>query len=155
MADWCVTGQTYCRVSNPTRQVTQTSKPDGHYAHLARLLLTPTFVSKTKVGATYTDSKGNTIVYYCIQTVYLENESGGYTGLDINAIGLAIDLSQIENKRECTVNGYDAFQCEIADRAYLCWTLSPEISCVIDYDADTVNEDSIIKMAESVPLSVE
>ena len=25
----------------------------------------------------YTDSEGNTIVYYCIQTAYLENESGG------------------------------------------------------------------------------
>ena len=24
----------------------------------------------------YTDSEGNAIVYYCIQTVYLENESG-------------------------------------------------------------------------------
>ena len=87
---------------------------------------------------TYTDSERNTIGYYCCQTAYVSNESGEYTGLDMNAIGLVIDLSQIENKRECTVNGYDASQCEIDDCTYLCWTLSPEISCVIDYDADTV-----------------
>ena len=45
---------------------------------------------------TYTDSEGNTIVYYCVQTAYLENESGGYTGLDMNAIGLVIDADQIQ-----------------------------------------------------------
>ena len=62
---------------------------------------------------TYTDSEGNTIVYYCIQTAYLEIESGGYTGLDMNAIGIVIDLELIENKRECRVNEYDAFLCEL------------------------------------------
>ena len=40
---------------------------------------------------TYTDSEGNTIIYYCIQTAYLENESGGNTGLDMNAIGIVVD----------------------------------------------------------------
>ena len=104
---------------------------------------------------TYTDSEGNTIVYYCCQTTCLENESGEYTGLDMNAIGLVIDVSQIENKRDCTVNEYDAFQCEIGDRTYLCWTLSPEISCVIEYSAGSTNEENIFRMAESVPLTIE
>ena len=99
----------------------------------------------------YTDSEGNTIVYYCCWTAYLSNESGEYAGLNMDAIGLVIDFSQIENKLECTVNEYDAFQCEIGDRTYLCWTLSSEISCVIEYDANTVNQDSIFRMAESVP----
>lgn len=73
----------------------------------------------------YTDSEGNTVIYYCCQTAYLENQSGKYTGLDMNAIGLVIDLELIENKRECTVNEYDAFLCEMGERSYLCWTLSP------------------------------
>ena len=102
---------------------------------------------------TYTDSEGNTIVYYCIQTAYLENESGDYTGLDMNAIGIVIDPELIENKRECIVNEYDAFLCELGDRSYLCWTLSPEISCVIEYSKGTVEESSIFRMAESVPMS--
>lgn len=66
---------------------------------------------------TYTDSEGNTIVYYCCQTAYLSNESGEYTGLSMDAIGLVIDVSQTENKSECTVSEYDAFHCEIEDRA--------------------------------------
>ena len=102
---------------------------------------------------TYTDSEGNTIVYYCIQTAYLENESGGYTGLDMNAIGIVIDPELIGNKRECRVNEYDAFLCELGDRSYLCWTLSPELSCVIEYSKGVVEEGSIFRMAESVPVS--
>ena len=102
---------------------------------------------------TYTDSEGNTIVYYCIQTAYLENESGDDTGLDMNAIGIVIDPELIENKRECRVNEYDAFLCELGDRSYLCWTLSPELSCVIEYSKGVVEEGSIFRMAESVPES--
>ena len=102
---------------------------------------------------TYTDSEGNTIVYYCIQTAYLENESGGYTGLDMNAIGMVVDMTQIENKQECKVNDYDAFLCELGDRSYLCWTLSPELSCVNEYSKGVVEEGSIFRMAESVPES--
>lgn len=104
---------------------------------------------------TYADSKGNTIVYYCCQTVYLSNESGEYTGLNMEAIGMVIDADLIENKRECMVNEYDAFQCKIENRSYLCWTLSPEISCVIEYSADAVEEADIFQMAESVLLSAD
>ena len=104
---------------------------------------------------TYTDSEGNTIVYYCIQTAYLENESGDDTGLDMNAIGMVIDVDQIENRRECMVNEYDAFRCKIDNRSFLCWTLSPETSCVIEYDADAVEEADVFRMAVSVSQSSE
>ena len=103
----------------------------------------------------YTDSEGNAIVYYCIQTVYLENESGNDTGLDINAISMVIDPELIGNKRECRVNEYDAFLCELGDQSYLCWTLSTELSCVIEYSAEAISEESIFRMAESVPYPVE
>ena len=102
---------------------------------------------------TYIDSEGNTIVYYCCQTAYLSSESGEYAGLNMDAIGLVIDTDKIENARECMVNEYDAFLCEIGDRSYLCWTLSPEISCVIEYSADLVEETDIFRMAENVPNS--
>ena len=101
----------------------------------------------------YTDSEGNAIVYYCIQTVYLENESGDNTGLDMNAIGMVVDPGQMENDRECKVNEYDALLCELGDRSYLCWTLSPETSCVIEYSKGSVDEADILLMAESVPVS--
>ena len=104
---------------------------------------------------TYTDSEGNTIVYYCIQTAYLENESGDDTGLDMNAIGMVIDADKIETRRKCLVNEYDAFRCKIDNRSFLCWTLSPETSCVIEYDADAVEEADVFRMAVSVSQSSE
>jgi len=102
---------------------------------------------------TYTDSEGNTIVYYCIQTAYLENESGDDTELDMNAIDMVIDPELIGNKRECRVNEYDAFLCKLGEQSYLCWTLSPKLSCVIEYSAKAISEESIFRMAESVPMS--
>ena len=101
---------------------------------------------------TYTDSEGHSIIYYCVQTAYLENESSDDSGLDMNAIGMVVDPELIENKRDCKVNEYDAFLCERGDRSYLCWTLSPEISCVIEYSLDAISEENILRMAESVLL---
>ena len=98
----------------------------------------------------YTDSEGNIITYYCCQTSYLSDESGEYTGLNTDAIGMVIDFAQIKNRRECKGNAYDAFQCEMGERSYLCWTISPEISCVIEYSAEVNNEADIFQMAKSV-----
>ncbi len=101
---------------------------------------------------TYTDSEGNTIVFYCCQTSYVSDESGEYTGPNTDAIGMVIDFAKIKNRRECKVNAYDAFQCEMGERSYLCWTISPEISCVIEYSADVNDEADVFCMAESVQV---
>lgn len=76
--------------------------------------------------------------------------SGDDAGLNMNAISMVIDPDLIENKRECKVNEYDAFLCEQVDRSYLCWTLSSETSCVIEYSTGVVDEASIFQMAKSV-----
>ena len=101
---------------------------------------------------TYADPDGNTIVYYCCQTSYITDEYGENIGMNTDAIGMVIDFAQIENKRQCKVNEYDAFQCEIKKRSYLCWTISPEFSCVIEYSADVNDDADIFRMAESVQL---
>ena len=98
----------------------------------------------------YTDSAGNIITYYCCQTTYLADEYGENTGLNTDAIGMVIDFAQIRNRQDCKVNEYDAFQCEMGDRFYLCWTISPEISCIIEYSAEVNNEADIFQMAKSV-----
>lgn len=101
---------------------------------------------------TYADLDGNSITYYCCQTTYISDEYEENTGLNTDAIGMVIDFAQIENKRHCKVNGHDAFLCKIEERSYLCWTISPEINCVIEYSADTIDEADIFRMAESVQL---
>lgn len=100
----------------------------------------------------YTDSEGNIITYYCCRTTYLSAEYGEDTGLNTDAIGMVIDFAQIQNRQDCKVNEYDAFQCKIGERSYLCWTISPEISCVIEYSAEAIAETNIFRMAESVQL---
>ena len=99
---------------------------------------------------TYTDSKGNSIVYYCCQTTYVEDEYGETTGLNTDAIGMVIDFARIQNRQDCKVNAYDAFRCEMGEHSYLCWTISPKISCVIEYSPDVNGEADILRMAESV-----
>lgn len=101
---------------------------------------------------TYADPDGNTIVYYCCQTTYIEDEYGNNTELNAEALGMVIDFAKIENKRSCKVNEYDAFQCEMGERSYLCWTISPEVSCVIEYSADVTDEADIFRMATCVQL---
>lgn len=102
---------------------------------------------------TYTDSEGNSIIYYCCQTTYIKDECRDDTRLNTDAIGMVIDFSQIQNRRDCKVNEYDAFLCEMSERTYLCWTISPEISCVIEYSADVNDEADIFRMAQSVQFS--
>ena len=102
----------------------------------------------------YADSDGNTITYYCCQTTYISDEYGEDTGPNTDAIGMVIDFAQIQNRRDCKVNEYDAFQCEQGACSYLCWTISPEISCIIEYSAETVAEGDIFHMAKSARLPV-
>lgn len=101
---------------------------------------------------TYADSSGNTITYYCCQTTYISDEHEENTGMNTDAIGMVIDFAEIEKKRHCKVNEHDAFQCKMGERSYLCWTISLEISCVIEYSADAIDEADIFRMAESVQL---
>ena len=68
---------------------------------------------------------------------------------------MVIGFAQIQNRRECKVNEYNAFRCEIGEQTYLCWTISSKISCVIEYGADNTGEAEIFQMAESVLLPVE
>ena len=99
---------------------------------------------------TYTDAKGNSIIYYCCQTTYMDDEYGDSTRINTDAIGMVIDFDKIKNRRECKVNEYDAFLCEMGVRTYLCWTINPELSCVIEYSADVNDEADIFRIAESV-----
>lgn len=126
-----------CNVENALKEI------DGDFECKSLSKVTP---------YTYADSSGNTITYYCCQTTYISNEYEENTGLNADAIGMVIDFAKVENKQQCKVNKYDAFQCEMGERSYLCWTISPELSCVIEYSADAIDEADIFRMAESVQL---
>ena len=134
--NWKLAEQIY-KVGNALKEV------DEDYACKSLSKVTP---------FSYADSEGNIITYYCCQTTYLSDEYREDTGFNTDAIGIVIDFAQIKNRRECKVNEYDAFRCEMGERSYLCWTISPEISCVIEYSADVNDEMDIFRMARSVQI---
>lgn len=98
----------------------------------------------------YLCADGSTIHYYCCHTTYFTDPAPEYSGLDMSAFELMIDYPAIENRRSCEVNGLEAFQCKIGERAYLCWTISPTMSCVIEYAAGSISDEDIFQMAEIV-----
>lgn len=96
---------------------------------------------------TYSNPDANTIIYYCCKTSYFETDPAEVTDLNTLAVSQVIELNTVEKSRECEVNGLDAVLCEKDGRAYLCWTITPEVSCVIEYTPDAVEEEVISKMA--------
>lgn len=108
----------------------------------------------TKVSdLVYSDDEGNTIVYHVCTTTYYEADSAKQTRLNTDAISAVISPDEVENCRECTVSGLPAAIYQKDGRAYLCWTIIPELSCVIEYDPAVENEEDMLRMAESVPAN--
>lgn len=100
---------------------------------------------------TYRDGEGNEIIYYCCKTTYhkegIKPEDGK---LDRQTLSAVIDWKKVEEEKECSVSQWPALLCLKDGRSYLCWTISTEYSCVIEYDAEAVEEEDIFRMAESV-----
>jgi len=67
------------------------------------------------------------------------------------ATDLFLRLCQIGLK--CTVSGLPAAIYQKDGQAYLCWTIMPELSCVIEYDPAAESEEDMLPMAESVPTN--
>ncbi len=110
--------------------------------------------TETKVfDLVYADDDGNTIVYHVCTTTYYEANATEQTGLNTDAIAAVIPPEEAESCRECTVSDLPAAIYEKDGRAYLCWTIIPELSCVIEYDPAIVSEEDMLRMAESVPAN--
>ena len=101
----------------------------------------------------YSDEGGNTIIYHVCTTTYYEADSSKQTGLNTDAISAVISPDEAESCRECTVSGLPAAIYQKDGRAYLCWTIMPELSCVIEYDPTAESEEDMLRMAESVPVN--
>lgn len=101
----------------------------------------------------YSDNEGNTIIYHVCITTYYEADSTKQTGFNTEAIAAVISPDEAESYRECTVSDLPAVIYQKDGRAYLCWTIIPELSCVIEYDPAVQSEEDMLRMAESVPAN--
>lgn len=90
------------------------------------------------------------INYYCCITSYLNEEPSELEGLNKAALDMVVDIDNLENRSDCKVGSWDGVQGELDNLTYLCWTVSPKYSCVMEYTAGTVTEEDVFRMAESV-----
>ncbi len=100
----------------------------------------------------YLDRSGNTIEYHCLQSVFFEADPSDVIGLHKQAFEGLLDAELLSSFAACTVGGSPALKGLCEGRAYLCWTLTPKFSFLIEYSPESVSEEDIFRMAESVVL---
>lgn len=101
--------------------------------------------SLTEIVATFVYEKQNEadrIYYYVLKTIYYEEEPAEDLGLHTEAFAVLFPVELMESCEEMKIQDWDA--------AYLCWTQSAEISCVLEYNFRLVEDGEIVRMAESV-----
>lgn len=114
--------------------------------------------SITELGAIirYGDKKGNTVNYYILKTTYYEAVPTKITGLNKNAIAIVVNPNTADACREMKIQDWYAALYEKGELSYLCWTYSPEISYILEYNPAVIPDEEIIKMAENArPLNEE
>ena len=97
----------------------------------------------------FEQTNGHDIQYYYCGTTYFD-EIPALTGVHLEAIKGVVDPALAESSREAKVLDYDAVIYALDGREYLCWSISPEDSCVLEYIPGTISEDDLRMMAESV-----
>lgn len=97
----------------------------------------------------YGDKEGNEIKYHILKTTYYEADPSEVTGLNTNALNVLFPTDFAVCREEMVIQEWPAALYEIGNLSYLCWTYSPEVSYVLEYDPTFVSDGEIIKMAES------
>lgn len=107
--------------------------------------------TETVVAGTikYGDKEGNEINYHILKTTYYEADPSEVTGLNVNALGVLFNPESANNCKEMKIKDWDAALYEFDELSYLCWTDTPEVSYVIEYNPDVIPDEEILKMAES------
>ncbi len=107
--------------------------------------------TETVVAGTikYGDKEGNEINYHILKTTYYEADPSEVTGLNVNALGVMFNPERANNCKEMKIKEWDAALYEFDELSYLCWTDTPEVSYVLEYNPNVIPDEEILKMAES------
>lgn len=111
--------------------------------------------TKTKLAATLTYSNedgSNKVYYHILKTTYYEADSSEITGLHTEAFNVLFPVNYMDSCEEMKIQEWDGALYKKGQSAYLCWTYSPEISYVLEYNPDLMEDSEILKMAQSAEL---
>lgn len=108
--------------------------------------------TKTELAATLVYGNGkesDNINCHILKTIYYEADPNDETGLNVNALRVLFDPETAVSCEIMKIQEWDAALYKTKENSYLCWTCSPEVSYVLEYNPEVVSDDEIIKMAES------
>ena len=107
-------------------------------------------VSEVIAQLTYAHKDGgNPIYYYFVKTTYYEADPAEVTGLNTDAFRTVFNPDSAETAEEMMIQDWHGALYKKDDTAYLCWTVDPEVSYVLEYTPSKMSDSEIIKMAES------
>lgn len=110
-------------------------------------------VSMTELAATITYGNGDdedNIYYRILKTTYYEGgDPSSVTGLNTEALNVLFPTEYMDSCEEMMIQNWHGALYKKDDKAYLCWTYDPEVSYVLEYNPNTIDDSEIIKMAES------
>lgn len=111
-------------------------------------------ISKTELAATLAYShetdKDNNIYYRILKTTYGEaGDPSSVIGLNTDALNVLFPVDYMDSCEEMMIQDWHGALYKKDDTAYLCWTVDPEISYVLEYTPSKMPDFEIIKMAES------
>ena len=66
-----------------------------------------------------------------------------------HALGVLFNPETAVSCETMKIQEWDAALYKTKEHCYLCWTYSPEVSYVLEYNPEAVSDDEIIMMAES------
>lgn len=109
-------------------------------------------ISKTELVATLTfgHETDNKIYYIILKTTYGEaGDPSSVTGLNTDALNVLFPVDMMDSCEEMMIQDWHGVLYKKDDTAFLCWTVDPEVSYVLEYTPSKMLDSEIIKMAES------
>ena len=109
-------------------------------------------ISKTELVATLTfgHETDNKIYYRILKTTYGEaGDPSSVTGLNTDALNVLFPVDMMDSCEEMMIQDWHGALYKKDDTAFLCWTVDPEVSYVLEYTPSKMPDSEIIKMAES------
>lgn len=96
-----------------------------------------------------TTNKEIKIYYHTLKTTYYEADPIENTDLNTNALNALFPVDDMESCEKMRIQNWNAALYKKGDTAYLCWTCSPRLSYVLEYNPNLIDDLEIIKTAES------
>lgn len=95
------------------------------------------------------DGTGDGILYHMIKSTYFEADPTAVTGFNSDAVGVLFNPEFVDSSKEMKIQEWAGCLYRCNGKSFLCFTESPEMTYVLEYNAEEIPDSEILKMAES------